>query len=182
MKSDSTAQKYAEALFGIGSSRGKLEVFQANAQDFQKILESSKELMIALSHPNIRKTQRKEIIKSILKESTYDPLFINFVKLVVERGRIQYYPRIVSSFVGLRDTADGRVRGVVYVVESLTSEQHERLRAKAQSKLGCEVVLEERIDPSLIGGLRLEINGRVYDSSVKRHLERLREALKESSI
>ncbi len=180
MKSDSTAQKYAEALFGIGTSQGKLEVFQANAVDFQRILDSSKELMIALSHPNIRKTQRKEVINGVLAGSTYDPLFINFVKLVVDRGRIQYFSKIVHSFVGLRDAAVGRLRGVVYVADPLTAEQHERLRAKAQSKLGCEVVLEERIDPSIIGGLRLEINGRVYDSSVKRHLERLREAMKDA--
>ena len=180
MKSDSTAQKYAEALFGIGTSQGKLEVFQANAVDFQRILDSSKELMIALSHPNIRKTQRKEVINGVLAGSTYDPLFINFVKLVVDRGRIQYFSKIVHAFVGLRDAAVGRLRGVVYVAEPLTADQHERLRAKAQSKLGCEVVLEERIDPSIIGGLRLEINGRVYDSSVKRHLERLREAMKDA--
>ncbi|MBQ9394934.1 MAG: ATP synthase F1 subunit delta [Proteobacteria bacterium] len=180
MKSDSTAQKYAEALFGIGTSQGKLEVFQANAVDFQRILDSSKELMIALSHPNIRKTQRKEVINGVLAGSTYDPLFINFVKLVVDRGRIQYFSKIMHSFVGLRDAAVGRLRGVVYVAEPLTADQHDRLRAKAQSKLGCEVVLEERIDPSIIGGLRLEINGRVYDSSVKRHLERLREAMKDA--
>jgi len=182
VNSDSTAQKYAEALFGIGSSQGKLEVFQMNAQDFERVLDSSKDLMIALSHPNIRKTQRKEVIAGVLKECAYDPLFNNFIKLVVERGRIQYYHKIVHSFVGLRDAAVGRLRGVVYVAEPLTAEQHERLRAKVQSKLGCEVVLEEKIEPSIIGGLRLEINGHVYDSSVKRHLERLREAMKDACI
>ena len=56
----------------------------------------------------------------------------------------------------------------------MSAEQKTKLRAKAAQKLGHEVLLEERIDPSVIGGLRLEIDGRVYDSSVRRHLERLK--------
>ncbi len=182
MNSDSTASKYAEALFGIGKSNGKLDIFQANACDFLHVLQSSKDLMISLSHPNIRRAQRKEIIDAVLSQCTYDKLFANFVKLIVERGRIQYYAKIVSAFVGLRDEADGRLRGVVYVATPLTDEQRNKLRAKAQTKLGCEVVIEERIDPSLIGGLRLEINGRVYDSSIKYHLERMRDAMSEKRI
>lgn len=179
MSSDPTAAKYAEALFGIGKSIGKLEIFQANAVDFQCVLQSSKELMIALSHPNIRRAKRKEIISSVLAQTAYDKMFINFVKLVVDRGRIQLFPKIVSAFIGLRDEADGRLRGVVYVASPLTAQQHENLRIKAQNKLGRQVVIEECIDESLIGGFRLEINGRTYDNSVKYHLERLRDAISE---
>ena len=177
MSSDTTAHKYAEALFGIGRDRGKLGVFQANAEDFLRILEGSRDLMTSLSHPNIRKAQRKAILDGVLSQCSYDLDFGNFLRLVVERGRIAYYPKMVSSFTGLRDEADGRLRGTVYSATPLSPSQRERLRARAQEKLGREVVLEERIDPSIIGGLSLEIDGRVYDGSVRRHLERLRLAM-----
>ena len=177
MNLDSTARKYAEALFGIGQSTGKLLVFQTNAEDFQRILAQSKDLMTSLSHPNIRKKERMAIVNDVLSRCTYDPVFANFVRLVVERGRIQCFPKIVSSFTGLRDEADGRLRGVVYVASPMSADQLSKLRAKATQKLGHEVLLEERIDPSVIGGLRLEIDGRVYDSSVRRHLERLKESM-----
>ena len=52
-----------------------------------------------------------------------------------------------------------------------------RLKAKVREKLGSEVVFESRIDESLIGGLRVEVNGRVYDSSVRHHLEKMRESM-----
>ncbi len=177
MSSDSTAQKYAEALYGIGKSSAKLETFQANAEDFLRILQGSKELMTSLSHPNIRRLQRKAIINEVLSQCDYDPVFSNFIRLVVDRSRITHYPKIVSRFIGMREEADGRVHGVVYSATPLSASQKEKLRLKAQSQLGREVILEEKLDESLIGGLRLEINGRVYDSSVKRHLERIRESI-----
>ena len=177
MNLDSTARKYAEALFGIGRSQGKLAVFQSNAEDFQRILSQSKDLLTSLSHPNIRKNQRMAIVNGVLASCTYDPVFSNFVRLVVQRGRIQCFSKIVASFTGLRDEADGRLRGVVYVASPMSAEQRAKLRAKATEKLGHEVILEERIDPSVIGGLRLEVDGRVYDSSVRRHLERLKESM-----
>lgn len=177
MNSNSSAMKYAEALFGIGKSTGKLAVFQSNADDFLRILSGSKELMTSLSHPNIRRSSRKAILDEVLKKCSYDHVFENFLRLVVERGRISCYPKIVSCFVGLRDEADGRLRGVVYVAAPLSSEQREKLRRRVHEKMKREVLLEERIDTSLIGGLRLEIDGRVFDGSVKRHLERMRESM-----
>ena len=181
MSSDSTAHKYAEALYGIGKSRDKLDVFQKNAEDFLRILQSTPDLLTALSHPNIRKVQRKAILNEILSQCTYDIDFANFLRLVVDRNRIAHYAKMVSGFTGLRDEADGRLRGIVYSATPLSGAQKERLRARAQEKLGHEVLLEERIDPSLIGGLCLEIDGRVYDSSVRRYLERLRLAMGENA-
>ena len=47
--------------------------------------------------------------------------------------------------------------------------------------MGCEVLLSERIDPSLLGGMRVELDGKVYDSTVRRELEKMREAILNSS-
>ena len=180
MNLDSSAQKYAEALFGIGKSTAKLVVFQRNAQDFLELVRKSPDLMTSLSHPNIRRLQRKAIIDEVLSHCDYDPVFSNFLRIVVERSRMSCYPKMVSHFIGMREESEGRIRGVVFTATPLSAEQKLKLVQKAQSQLGHEVILEEKIDESVIGGLRLEINGRVYDSTVKRHLERIRESFNKS--
>ena len=177
MKSDVTAQHYAEALFGIGKSTGKLAVFQSNAEDFLKLLQGSRDLMTSLSHPNIQRGQRRAILDAVLSKCAYDKVFGNFLRLVVERGRAMYFPRMVSLFVGLRDLDDGRVRGTVFSASPLSLVQKNKLKAKIQSVLGHEVARTEVVDSSLIGGLRVEINGRVYDNTVCRQLEKLRESI-----
>lgn len=178
MKADMTAQRYAEALFGIGRDTGKLRVFEQNAADFERILKQSRDLRISLSHPNVAKARRGAIIDAVLRTSGYDPVFCNFVRLVVRRGRILYFPSIVASFAGLEDEAAGRMRGCVYAAQPLSEAQKSKLRDKVQHKLGCEVILTERRDESLIGGIRIEIGGRVYDGSVKHALETLEKAMR----
>ena len=174
---DLGARRYAEALFGLGQSSGKLQVFQSNAEDFLATLEKSKELKVSLSHPNILRAQRRQIIDKLLSGCSYDPLFANFVRLVVERGRISYFPRIVQQFGILRDDADGRLRGVVYSATALSGEQRQRLYERVRAKVGHDVVLKERIDTTLIGGLRVEVDGRVYDGSVRHYLEQMQAGL-----
>ena len=177
MNSDTVALRYAEALFSIGQNTGKLANFQKDAENFLKIFNESKDLRTSLTHPNIRRKQRKSIIDDVLANCSYDQLFANFLRLVVDRGRMGYYPKIVASFIGLRDEADGRLRGVVYSATQLSSSQRGRLKEKLEEKLGHEVIIEERIDESLIGGLRVEVEGRVFDGTVKHHLEKIRESM-----
>ena len=83
--------------------------------------------------------------------------------------------------MSLRDAAEGRLRGFVYVAQALTPSQKTRLTTKVCQVMGCEVLLSERIDPSLLGGMRVELDGKVYDSTVRRELEKMREAILNSS-
>lgn len=177
MNSDVTAHRYAEAIFGIGKDTGKLAVFQRNAEDFLSILEKSKDLYTALSHPNIERCQRRKIVDAVLEKCNYDRVFSNFIRLVVERGRASHFSHIVASMMSLRDAAEGRLRGFVYVAQALTPSQKTRLTTKVCQVMGCEVLLSERIDPSLLGGMRVELDGKVYDSTVRRELEKMREAI-----
>lgn len=177
MSTDVTAERYAEAIFEIGKSAGKLDIFQSNAEDFLGILKDSKELYTALTHPNIERAQRRRIIDEVLQHCRYDRVYSNFLRLVAERGRMSHYSNIVRSMSEFRDRAAGRLRGIVYSAQPLSSEQCKRLRAKVGQVLGREVVLNERLDASLIGGLRVEIDGKVYDSSVRRELEKMQERM-----
>lgn len=177
MSSDSVARHYAEAIFGIGKAKHRLSLFQSNAEDFGKLLNQSKDLSLSLSHPNLSRGQRRGILDAVLLQSDYDPLFKNFLRVVVERGRIGLFKKILSEFIVLRDAFEGRLRGKVYSAVVLSPAQRAALLAKVQSKLSCEVILEEYVDASVIGGLRIEINGRVYDDTVRHQLEMLQDRI-----
>ncbi len=178
MSSDTAAQRYAIALFEMARDAKKESIILSNAANFFEVISSSSELKIALSHPNIQRADRKKILDAVLVNANYDPMFANFLRVLSDRGRILIYPRIVSELEVLSDTALGRVRASVYVAQSLTAAQRVQLKAKIESQIGHEVVLQEHIEPSIIGGFRLELQGRVFDNSIRRHLERLREEMK----
>ncbi len=181
MNTDVTAERYAQAIFGIGRDTGKLASFQQNAEDFLRILQSSKALSTALSHPTIERRKRRAIADGVLAKCDYDKDFANFIRLIVERGRMTHYAAIVSSMSALRDEAEGRLRGTAYSAHPLTADQRQRLTAKVRAATGHEVKLKEVVDPSVIGGLRVEIAGKVYDGTVRRELEKMREAILHAS-
>lgn len=177
MQSDLSAQRYAEAIFGIGKDTGKLAVFEQNALEFQKLLETSQDLRISLTHPNIGIKQKEAIIGEVLQRCGYDEVFSNFLRLIVKRNRISCYGKIVSNLHVMRDESEGRIRGIVYSATKLKPSQVTALSQKIGGKMGRQVILEERLEPEILGGLRVEINGRVYDSSVRRQLEKLEESI-----
>lgn len=177
MSSDSSAKRYAVALFEMARDANRDSSIYQNACDFSGVLERSSDLKIALSHPNIQKADRKKIMSEVLASSGYDHLFCNFLKVLADRSKIALFPKILAEYEALRDKASGRIRAQVYVAQNISAAQKQTLKTKIEGQLGHEVVLQERIEPSIIGGFRLEINGRVYDNSIRRHLERLSEEM-----
>lgn len=177
MSSESSAQRYAVALFDMARDAGQENQILDEARQFLHVYTSSSDLRLALSHPNIQKSDRKQILESILSRSAYNIKFSNFLRVLVSRGRAQLYPKIVSAYEVLLDAASGRIRATVYVASPLQASQRIQLKSRIESQIGREVVLLEKLEPSIIGGFRLEIQGRVYDNSIRRHLERLREEM-----
>ena len=177
MSSDSSAQRYAIALFDMARDAKKVDVIMRDATNFSEVLSKSKELKMALSHPNIQRADRRKILNEVLKDAGYDPIFSNFLRVVADRGRILIYPRIVAELEVLSDASIGRVRASVYVAQPMKPAQKAQLKAKIESQIGHEVILQEKIEASIIGGFRLELQGRVFDNSIRRHLERLRDEM-----
>lgn len=173
MSSDSSAQRYATALFEMARDAKLDAVIYNNAKSFLNLWESASDLRMSLSHPNIKRADRKKILDVILASAGYNKIFENFLRLLSDRGRVMLMPRIVAAYEVLRDNADGRIRASVFVAQPMNSLQKQQLKSKLETQLNHEVVLKEVIEPSIIGGFRLEIQGRVYDNSIRRHLERL---------
>ncbi len=174
MSSDSAAQRYAIALYEMARDAKLDAVIYRNAQDFMQMLDSATDLKTALSHPNIKRADRKKILDAVLQDAQYETIFANFLRVLADKGKILLYHRIVAEYEVLRDHADGRVRASVYVANPMNPDQKQQLKSKIESQLHHEVALKEIIEPSIIAGFRLEIQGRVYDNSIRRHLERLR--------
>jgi len=175
--SDSSAHSYALALYELACEAHKATAIQSNIENFLDLLHRSPDLGIALSHPSILRPQRRNIIGPVLAKCGYDDLSARFIKLVVDRGRIPLFARIVEAYRAIGDKAAGRKLGIVYVAHPLNEAQLQRLKEKIRTQAGTDVVLEEHIDPTIIGGFCLELDGRAYDSSIRRHLERLGEKM-----
>jgi len=106
-----------------------------------------------------------------------NPTCQNFVYLLVDRKRITSLKVIMEQYAELVDQHLGRVRAEVTSARPLSAPQRMRLTPALAKSSGKQVILAERVDPSLIGGVIPRMSGKVIDGSVRPRLNALRDRL-----
>ena len=166
-------RRYARALFQLAQEENKGEAIGQEMEDFLRAYEGSS-LITVLNNPAFGLPNRKRIALQVAEGLQLSPLSRQFLSLLVDRDRLAYLSVIVFHYRRLLDEAKGRVKARVVVPGPLRESRLEGLRDNSQKICGKEVVLEEKIDAALIGGAMIELEGKVYDGSVRAQLERIR--------
>jgi F-type H+-transporting ATPase subunit delta len=120
---------------------------------------------------------RKRILIQVANGLELSVLSIHFLSLLLERDRLPHLPGIVNCYRRLLNEAKGRVEAKVVSAAGLEAALVERLREQLKGISGKEVVLQQETDPSLLGGLLVELEGRVYDGSVRTQLEKMKQRI-----
>lgn len=180
MTDKSISRRYAKALFSIGEEQGKIKAFSENLQDFLAVLESNEGLAATLNSYFISNTEKKNVVRATF--SSYEPLVINFICLVLDKGRGLYLREICNAYQRLQDDSENILHAIVKSVIPLTEEQKKELEEKFSSLTSQKVKVELSVDPSLIGGLMVRVGDKIYDGTLARQLELMRESLKESKL
>jgi F-type H+-transporting ATPase subunit delta len=120
---------------------------------------------------------KKEILEDIIEKTEISPVPSKFLKLLLERNRLKYLPAIALAFEALSNERGNRVKAIITTSYELSTETRERLKKKLGEITQKEILVEEKIDPSLIGGVKIQAGGYVIDGSVKSRLGYLKDEL-----
>jgi F-type H+-transporting ATPase subunit delta len=101
----------------------------------------------------------------------------DFLGLVAERGRVDHLDEIVAAYRALADEDLGQARAEVRTAVALTEEAKRQLAARLERAVGKRILLEERVDPTLLGGFVARVGSLILDGSLDGQLRRLRERL-----
>ncbi len=174
-------ERYGKALFELAVEESQLDRFVAELKEIYKLLENHTDLVKLLNHPRIQEGDKKDLMKRIL-DNQVSPLILNFIMLLIDKGRESLLKDIIKFFQRLAKEARGILEVQVLTALELTSDNQAKLSAKLQEFTGKVVDLQVTVDPTLIGGLRLRIGDQVIDGSVQRHLERIKENLAQIQV
>ena len=172
----SLSRRYAKALFQLALEDRRLDEV---AQEIERFVAAYSEspLVTVLNNPAFGLSSRKEVLAQVAKLLTLSPLVNHFLSLLLERDRLRYLPSIASSYRRLLDQAKGRVEARVVAASPLEAGMVERLREALQRISGKEVLLRAETHPGLLGGLLIQLEGKVYDGSVRTQLEKMKERI-----
>jgi F-type H+-transporting ATPase subunit delta len=172
----SLARRYTKALFQLAREVGQEEKVGQEIDQFYAAYSGS-ELHGVLTNPAFDLGSRGKVLVQVAESQRLSPLTIHFMALLLERDRLPYLPSIVACYRRFLNEAKGRVEAKVVGARSLEPGMLNRLRELLGSMSGKEVVLQHETDPSLIGGVLVELEGKIYDGSVRTQLEKMKQRI-----
>jgi F-type H+-transporting ATPase subunit delta len=169
-----TAKRYAVALFELSHADNADSMTLEELQVRVAALSSDEVTMRALQSPQVPAAVKEEIMATVSANMT--PLGARLLALVFENGRIGDLPLIVDAYRKLVDADQGRVTAEVTTVVALDDAQRERLTLKLKKQFNAnEIVLVEKIDPAIIGGVIVQANNVTMDGSIAKKLAQVRQ-------
>lgn len=176
MSGTPAARRYAKALLELARAQGMQETVGVELARVAEVL-ADPSLTHILTLPNLPLKARRDLVEQLGSALSLQPLMSNFLRVLAENGRVNIIAHIESAYQHLLERALGRVRAKVRAAAPLSEEELNAL-VEVFSRLTKLTVLPTiELDPELLGGVVVEIEGRVYDASLKTQLQRLGETL-----
>ena len=178
MRGTVIALKYAKGLFAAAKELGKIEEFGEQLRQLKDLLEQMPEVLTALQNPIYPPDLKMEILEEILKAVQVDPEVQRFLSLLVERRRIQFIKEIVAKYQELLDEELGIARGEVVAAYEMSEEERKELEDVLKDYLKKQVILTTKVEPEIIGGIKVQIGDLVFDGTIKTQLKKFKEIIK----
>jgi F-type H+-transporting ATPase subunit delta len=168
----SLSRRYAKALFQLAVAERREEEVVREIESFAGALKNPV-LNTVLNNPAFAVQSRKNIVVEVARSLQLSPLSIHFLSLLVERDRLSFFPAIVERYRRMLDEKKNQAEARVVAAAPLEEGDLQRLREALEKLSGKHVVIHQEVDASLIGGVVIHLEGKVYDGSVRAQLEKI---------
>lgn len=170
------AIRYAKALFD-SASKIEQQLLLSNFEELLSIYRKTPKLYSFLNSPEISQEQKGNILKIPFKDK---PKFLDFLSLLMQKGRFKYITEIAEEYHIIYTTAYGKSLAHLTTAVSLSEEIKNQLKEKLNKIYHKEFDLSHDVDPEIIGGGVLIMDDRMIDFSIKEKLDRLKNYLQKS--
>jgi F-type H+-transporting ATPase subunit delta len=170
------AKRYARALFALATDQGTVS---ETGNELRSVATGFAEppLRGFAEDITLDRTTRRQTTAKIAQSIGLSQLLANFLGVLAEHGRLRSLAAIAVEYARLEDRQLGRVRARIRSARPLSEESRRRILEVFRRRTGKEVLAETEVDPDLLGGVIVEIGGRVFDGSLRVRLERLQQSL-----
>lgn len=173
---DIIANRYAEALFQLSEEENITKEIYNELHNVVDIVKINKELDNVLKSPLVSKSEKVQLIETLFNKKINNNLK-NFLKILVEKGRISSLKSIELTFRQLLNDKNNIMEGTVISAIPLTGEKVKELEEKLSKKYNKNVTLENKVDESILGGVLIRLGNTQIDGSVKTRLDNIKDQL-----
>lgn len=174
------SREFGEGLYSLCREEQIVPDVMEQLELLSQCLRSQPDFVRLLGNMSLPKAERLNILDSALRGQV-NPYLLNFMKLLCERGILGEFDDCVKTYRALYYHDAGITEAVATTGVPLSAEQREGLLNKLRSMTGRQIVLKEKVDPAVMGGVMLEMDGKRYDNTVRHQLRNMRKAMSQAS-
>jgi len=174
------SKRYARAFFDIATEEKQIEKYYKELNQFASIISQNKALRDFIANPVFEQESKKGVVESIIGKLQLSGITVNFLKLLVDKRRIEVLSDIVVCYRQLMDEALKKVRVNLKTAFPLSSEMQDYIISSLEKITGRKVEVSVEKDPGLLGGVVIGVGDTLYDGSIKNQLNNMRNLLGEA--
>ena len=170
------SKEYGTALFELALEGSRTEEYLNALETADGIFKENPELFALLSSPSISAGQRLEVAEKVFSPILPEQV-TSFLLLLCEKGRVSVFEGALAEYRTLYDASHKTVKAEITSVVELTEVEKERLIARLEGIYHCKISPKYSLDPTLLGGVRVELDGKIIDGSIRQRLHEVKEVI-----
>ena len=174
------SKRYARAFFEIAKEGKQIESYYKELNQFASVVSGNKSLKDFLANPVFEQASKKGVVDNVISKMKLSGMTVSFLRLLVDKNRIDILQDIVVCYRQLMDETLKRVRVNVKTAFPLSDELKSFISANLEKTLGKKVDMTVEEDSTLLGGVVIGVGDTLYDGSIKNQLNNMRNLLGEA--
>ena len=172
---------YGQSLYDLAAEEGLSEEILKQMEAVQAIFKENPDYITLLLEPSIPRRERLGLLEEAFKGQVH-PYLQNFLMILLENSLLRGFSACCRTYRESYNKDHGIEEATVTSAVALTEAQVKSLKSKLEAISGKTVILRQKVDSSVLGGLRVEIGGRLLDGTVMGRLADLRKKVSESVV
>lgn len=176
MRINPVSRNYADALLQAAVENDKLDTVAEGLQEFRKLVDESSELRLFLRSRKVSTAEKMKTLRDLFSEQL-DEYVLNLLASLLKNKREDLINEVAEAFGQAVQEYKNIAPVTAFTAIKMSKDMRKTVTDSLNKQLGKDIELTEKVDESLIGGIRLWINNTVYDGSISHQLEELHKKL-----
>ena len=171
--SDSSAKSYSQAIYELALEEKILDDVEKDVVSLLKLISQSENFNSLIKDPTNNQDDQINVINIIFEKFNLNNLLKKFLNFLIIKRRFFYVEKILKDFVIICSKNRGEIFAKLTVAKELNQDQINKIKNDLSQNFGSEVKLKYNYDPDLIGGLIMQVESVMIDTSIKNKLQQI---------
>ena len=171
--SDTSVGRYSLALYELAEEANSIDEIEKNSSAIIKLISSSDDFNFIIKDPTNQKEDQLNLILKISKNYKLNNLLTKFLSFLISKRRLFYVEKILKDFIETCSKKRGEIKAELTAAKELTENQINSIKEDLTKSFSSKIKLNYKYDPSLIGGLIVQVGSTMVDTSIKNKLQQI---------